>query len=326
MALLEDGLGRRFSYVRLSVTEACNFRCQYCLPNGTAKGEGAGFLTVSEITRLARAVAELGVWKIRLTGGEPTVRRDFTEIIAALAAVEGITRLSATTNGYRLAREAALWRTAGLTHLNVSVDSLDPARFHAITGQDRLRDVLEGIAAARAAGFAALKVNAVLLRDVNDGETEAFLDWARREAIGVRFIELMRTGTNAAYFARHHLSADGLRARLLAEGWTLRPRRAGDGPAEIYAHGAAAGTVGIIAPYAKDFCAGCNRLRVTARGDLRLCLFGDSSHSLRDLLQEDGQKEELQARLCSLLPIKKPAHALAQGMTGLTPHLASLGG
>lgn len=323
---LTDGLGRHFSYLRLSITDQCNFRCQYCLPHGYQKTNAIAFLTKAEIIRLAQAMAGLGIWKIRLTGGEPTVRHDFTEIVTALAQVEGIHKIATTTNGYNLARNAAIWHTAGITNLNVSVDSLSSEKFHQITGHDKLHDVLAGVTAAQETGIPAIKINTVLLKDINDNEFEDFLAWAYREPLSLRFIELMQTGDNLDYFKRHHLRADILRERLEQSGWTIQPRTVDAGPATVYTHPDYHGTIGLIAPYAKDFCTNCNRLRVTARGDLRLCLFGELSHSLRDLLQDDDQIDALQTRICRLLPIKKPAHFLHEGLTGLTPHLASLGG
>lgn len=321
-----DGFGRHFTYLRLSITDQCNFRCQYCLPNGYQKTGDTGFLTQTEILRLAHGMAGLGIHKIRLTGGEPTIRHDFTDIVAALAQVNGIQKIATTTNGYNLARHAALWHTAGITSLNISVDSLLPEKFYQITGHDKLHDVLAGVAAAQAAGVPTIKINTVLLKDINDTEFEAFLAWARRESLSLRFIELMQTGDNADYFQRHHLRSDVLRAYLEQTGWIMQARTADAGPAVVYAHPDYRGTIGLIAPYAKDFCANCNRLRVTARGDLRLCLFGSLSHTLRDLLQTDDQIDALQARIYELLAIKKPTHYLHEGQTGLTPHLASLGG
>lgn len=263
---------------------------------------------------------------MRLTGGEPTVRRDFIEIAARISAISGIRKIATTTNGYNLARNAKAYRLSGISHINVSVDSLSPERFHAITGHDKLPDVLNGIEAARKTGMAPIKINTVLLKGVNDGELDDFLDWIKREALSLRFIELMQTGSNRDYFERHHISMDNVRGRLKERGWRPQLHEDGAGPAVIFAHPDCQGTVGLIAPYAKDFCTSCNRLRVTARGELLLCLFGNSRHSLRDLLQCDDQIEALQGRIRSLLHMKPRAHELQNGHTGLTPHLASLGG
>lgn len=326
MSPLADRHGRTFPYLRLSLTEACNFRCGYCLPDGWRAEGGAGFLTLEEIHRLVGAFAAAGMWKIRLTGGEPTLRRDLTDIIATVAATPGVRRVAMTTNGALLARHLPRWQAAGLTALNVSIDSLDAGRFRRITGHDRHGELLEGIERALAAGLESLKLNAVLLRGLNDDELPAWLDYVRTRALSVRFIELMRTGDNGDCFDRHHLRIDLWEEQLREAGWTLRPRVPGAGPAREYAHPEYAGTIGLIAPYGRDFCAGCNRLRVTARGELRLCLFGEFGVSLRPLLQADDQREALIGRVQELLAGKAASHALHAGRTGLTPHLASIGG
>ncbi|HEY3487851.1 MAG TPA: GTP 3',8-cyclase MoaA [Gammaproteobacteria bacterium] len=322
---LIDPDGRRMSYLRLSITDVCNFRCQYCLPAGYS-GERRQFLSINEIRRLLTAFAELGMEKLRLTGGEATVRADFTEIAAVAATVPGVRRLAFTTNGYRLHKNAALWRRTGLNAVNVSVDSLDPGIFQRLTGHDRLHEVLAGVEAAVAAGFEQVKINAVLLRDINDDATDDFLDWIRERPVSVRFIELMQTGNNLAYFRRHHVSADFLTRKLTAAGWQRQATMDNAGPAIEFRHPGYLGSVGIIAPYSRDFCGSCNRLRVTATGELRLCLFGNSGASLRDLLQDDAQKPLLQQRITALLRHKRSSHFLAAGDTGATVHLASIGG
>jgi len=273
-----------------------------------------------------RAFATLGMHKIRLTGGEPSLRKDLAQIIATVARVPGIRKVAITTNGTLLPRHLPDWHRAGLTALNVSVDSLQRERFHAITGHDRLPEILEGIGMAQALGLQSVKLNAVLLRGRNDDELPAWMEFLRERALSVRFIELMRTGDNGDYFQRHHLRADVLVEQLQAAGWSLRPRAADAGPAREYTHPGYRGSIGIIAPYSRDFCAGCNRLRVTARGDLRLCLFGDFGVALRPLLQSDADHDALLARITTQLGLKAAGHGLHQGRTGLTPHLASIGG
>lgn len=322
----EDRFGRVFPYLRLSVTDVCNFRCSYCLPDGHEKSYGAPFLRVDEIRRLVEAFADMGMWKVRLTGGEPTVRKDFSEIARAVSGVLGIRRVALTTNGYRLPEKAKEFFDTGLRSINVSIDSLDPRRFHEITGHDRLFEVVEGVEAALSVGFDAVKVNAVLLKGLNDDELEAFLDFIRRRPISLRFIELMQTRDNLVYFRRHHVPATVVRTKLEAAGWRLLPREEGAGPAVEYAHPDYQGRIGIIAPYAKDFCTSCNRLRVSARGDLHLCLFGTGGHSIRPLLQEDRQREELQETVMGLLKMKSATHFLHQGDAGARKHLASIGG
>lgn len=327
MAVLTDRYGRHFPYLRLSLLEACNFRCSYCLPDGYHARPGLPSpLRLDEITRLLRAFAAVGMRKVRLTGGEPSLRKDLTDVISAAAATRGIEKIALTTNGCLLRKRRAAWQAAGLTALNVSVDALDRERFARITGQDRLDDILLGIDEALAADFPVVKLNAVLLRGLNDDQLPAFLDYVRERPVSIRFIELMQTGGNRAYFERHHYRADALEAALQADGWQSLPRAADAGPAREYSHPDYVGRVGIIAPYSRDFCAGCNRLRVTSQGDLRLCLFGNVGIPLRPLLQDDDQAYELQATLISQLGLKAAGHGLHLGQTGLTPHLASIGG
>lgn len=324
---LIDPSGRRFEYLRLSLTDVCNFRCTYCLPHGYRKQAGrAPDLAPDEIVRAVAGFARLGLWKVRLTGGEPTVRPEFTEIARRVAAVPGIRRVAMTTNGYRLAAHAAEWRAAGVSAINVSVDSLDPARFAAITGHDRLGEVLRGVEAARAAGFDTIKLNAVLMRGVNDDELGAIVDFVRRHDLSLRFIEVMRTNDNVDFFKARHVAGQTVIDALGQLGWTRLPRAPGAGPAVEFGHPDAAGRIGIIAPYAQDFCATCNRLRLSAEGKLHLCLFGDGGLDLRPLLQHDDQLDELVARIVALTALKAPSHRLHQGNSGATPHLASIGG
>ncbi len=324
--MLQDRYGRHFPYLRLSITDVCNFRCNYCLPNGYQGDAHASFLRADEIRRLVSAFAELGMWKIRLTGGEPTVRKDLVELMALVKAVPGIRQLAMTTNGYKLKSQVASWRAAGLDSLNVSVDSLDSRLFASITGHDKLREILDGIDQALTLDFKTIKLNAVLLRGLNDHQLDAFLDWLRVRPVSMRFIELMQTGDNAAFFARHHVPGDELVTALHARGWQERPRSLDAGPAREFAHPDYHGQIGLIAPYSKDFCTSCNRLRVTALGDLRLCLFGDAGTSLRDLLQHDEQRVQLKTRIETQLQLKQVSHFLQDGNTGATPHLASCGG
>lgn len=327
MTPLSDRFGRTFPYLRLSVIDACNFSCSYCLPDGYRAVAGRPkHLELDEIARLLRAFAQAGMRKVRITGGEPSLRRDLTAIIGIAASTPGVETVAMTTNGAVLHRRIGEWAAAGLTALNVSVDTLDRAGFARITGHDRLDDILAGIELALESGLQAVKLNAVLLRGLNDDQLPAWLEYLRDRRVGVRFIELMRTGDNRDYFERHHLRAESLEAQLLDAGWTLQARAPDAGPAREYAHAGYAGRIGVIAPYSRDFCAGCNRLRVTSTGDLRLCLFGEFGVPLRPLLQHDDQADELLAMLGGQLALKKATHGLHEGNTGITPHLASIGG
>lgn len=323
---LSDNFGRKFPYLRLSLTDICNFKCRYCLPDGYKKPEKTYFMSFEEITRLVRAFAELGIWKIRLTGGEPVLRRDFLDIAKMISETKGIRRVALTTNGYKLPQMVNKIHKAGVSALNISIDSLKSQKFKDITGHDRLEEISKGLEMAMDAGFDAVKVNVVLMRGVNDVELPDFIEWVKDKKISLRFIELMRTGDNVEFFGKRHLSADILREILEKDDWSKIPRKEGSGPAIEYEHAQYEGTIGIIAPYSKDFCKSCNRLRVSAKGKLHLCLFGEGGYDLREFLQSDCQKEELQARILRLLRFKDESHYLHQNISGATPHFASIGG
>jgi cyclic pyranopterin phosphate synthase len=324
--VLKDILGRDFPYLRLSLTEACNFRCTYCLPDGYQQAGKPAFLSADEALNVVRAFAALGVTKVRLTGGEPSLRKDLPTIATKIAALGAIKTLAMTTNGYRLSQDAALWAKAGINALNISIDSLRRERFAAITGHDRLDDIVAGLKSARHAGIDRIKLNAVLMRGLNDDEFDDFIHFSADHDIPVRFIELMQTGENAALFKERHLSADHLRQTLLLKGFVQKARDFAAGPAEVFIDPKTGANIGLIAPYSKDFCTTCNRLRVTALGQLRLCLFGEFGHNLRPLLQSADQTQALQTMIIDALSHKVGGHQLAQGKTGLTPHLASIGG
>lgn len=326
--LLVDSFARRFGYLRLSITDVCNFRCSYCLPTGYKPDGSRDFLAREELRRVAQSFVALGTRKIRLTGGEPSMRRDLEAIIGDLRALPGLEQLVMTTNGYRLKQRAAQWRAAGLDSLNVSIDSLDPRQFRLITGEDRLGEILDGLEAAWAAGFGTIKVNTVLLKGLNHHEFSDFLAWIKARPIQLRFIELMQTGGSEDYFSRHHLRGAVLEQQLLQHGWQLKTRAANDGPARVYQHTDYVGEVGLIMPYGSGFCDSCNRLRVSALGQLHLCLFGDGGIELRDLLSSDEPQlqQQLQQRLQQALQFKTKAHQLHLGDPGIRAHLASIGG
>ena len=324
---LVDAFQRHYYYLRLSITDQCNFRCNYCLPNGyQPEANKPSFLTLSEITRVARAFAAMGTEKIRLTGGEPTLRKDFLTIAESVANVEGIRHVALTTNGYRMAKDVADWKRAGVTSVNVSVDSLDPRMFHQITGINKFDEVMRGIDRAFDVGYHKVKVNSVLMKNLNDHEFNQFLTWVKNRPIQMRFIELMQTGEMDSFFERHHLSGEILAQKLLSQGWQLQQRGATDGPAKVFSHPDYQGEIGLIMPYEKNFCASCNRLRVSAKGKLHLCLFGEEGIELRDLLQSEEQQGILQSRIFSALQGKREHHYLHQGDSGIRNHLASIGG
>ncbi len=323
--MLIDAYQRRFTYLRLSVTESCNFRCTYCLPDGTDCDSRAGELTLPEIRRLVTAFARLGTRKVRITGGEPSLRKDLTEIIATCKAVPGIEKVALTTNGYRLQRDAAAWQAAGLDAVNVSVDSLDAATFHLVTGQDKLADILAGVATAKAVGIKQVKINTVLLKQHNALALPDFLSFVKQQDLSLRFIELMRTNDNLSFYQRQHLSGASIQQQLETQGWQLLPKGISDGPALEYAHPHYQGRIGLIMPYSKDFCADCNRLRVSSKGQLYLCLFTDSYQDLRSLLQSE-HSAPLERFLQQALAGKAESHQLQQQHSGSTRHLAQIGG
>ena len=295
---LVDAFQRAYYYLRLSITDQCNFRCNYCLPNGyQPEANKPSFLTLSEIVRVAEAFAAMGTEKIRLTGGEPTLRKDFITIAENVANVSGIRQLALTTNGYRMAKDVDAWQRAGITSINVSVDSLDPKMFHQITGINKFDEVMRGIERAFEIGYKKVKVNSVLMKNLNDHEFNQFLAWVKNRPIQMRFIELMQTGEMDSFFHHHHLSGEILVKKLLEQGWLLQQKAITDGPAKVFKHPDYMGEIGLIMPYEKNFCASCNRLRVSAKGKLHLCLFGEEGIELRDLLRSDDQQSILQARI-----------------------------
>lgn len=323
--MLTDLHARQFSYLRLSVTEACNFRCSYCLPNGMDTAQRENELSVDEIAQLVSGFAALGTRKVRITGGEPSLRKDLCDIIATCKATPGIEQVALTSNGYLLNKQIAAWQCAGLDAINISIDSFDAATFARITGHDKLGDILAGIDQAIALGMRSIKVNAVLLKSEDDHYLTRFLDVVRNKAITIRFIELMETGDNGRFFTTHHLSGAVLRQQLLAQGWQVLPKAAHAGPADEFMHPDYLGRIGLITPYEKDFCASCNRLRVSSEGKLFLCLFAEQHHDLRHLLSS-AQSPALQAHLQNLLGYKLAGHDLASHDTGATRHFAMIGG
>ena len=323
--MLTDRFARRFTYLRLSLTERCNFRCTYCLPEGNDCDTAESDLNIHEVRRLLTAFARLGTRKVRLTGGEPALRRDLGEIIGLCKSIPGIEKVALTTNGYNLQKEISGWKKAGLDALNISVDSLDPAIFSRITGADRLHYILQGIDQALQLNFQKVKLNTVLLRQHNTHSLPGFLRFIKDRPVSLRFIELMRTNDNAGFYQEQHLSGEFIRQQLTEDGWQLQPKTATDGPALEYAHPDYAGRVGLIMPYSKDFCASCNRLRVSSKGELFLCLFADEHQSLRELLQSDDPAP-VEAFLQRAIGGKEESHHLHQQRSGQTRHLAMIGG
>ena len=328
--MLKDSFGRSFPYIRLSITDVCNFKCGYCLPNGYQKNKSDNrkFLDINEIRRLAKGLSELGVCKIRLTGGEPTVRRDFFDIVDILKKQSGIKKTVITTNGYKLDKIAKQIAESGLDGINISIDSLDKKNFEKITGHDRLSEILKGIENLQKLNFKNIKINAVLLKGVNSSnkDFEAWANFIKTNEIDFRYIELMQTGENLEYFKKYHISSKILTNYLNENKWIIQTLGKDAGPAKNYINPLYRGKFGLIAPYSKNFCKTCNRLRITARGDLRLCLFGNTGISIRHLIQRDDQLEELKELISKQLNFKKESHYLELGNTGLTNNLSTTGG
>ena len=328
--MLKDTFGRSFPYIRLSITDVCNYKCSYCLPQGYKKNPGdmRSFMSFQEISRLTKALSELGVSKIRLTGGEPTVRKDFFDILKDLKENSNIPKVTMTTNGYHLDKIAKQLYEAGLDGINISIDSLDRETFKKLTGHDRLLEILEGIKILQKLNFQNIKVNAVLLKGINDTykDFKLFGNFIKENKIDFRFIELMQTGDNLDFFKKNHVSSNIFENYLVENEWVYQTFGKDAGPSLNYIHPNYEGKFGLIAPYSKDFCKTCNRLRITSRGDLRLCLFGNTGISLRHLLQNDNQKDELVDLIMKQLHLKKESHYLELGDTGITPNLSSTGG
>jgi GTP 3',8-cyclase len=296
MSLLEDGHGRRIEDLRLSVTDRCNFRCQYCMPaEGMPWLERSEILSFEEIERLAHLFVSLGVGSIRLTGGEPLARPHFPELVARLTSIQGLTDLSLTTNGYLLERDADRLVAAGIRRVNVSIDSLQRDRFFQITRRDALPQVMRGLRAiARHPQIDPVKVNAVAMRDFTEREALEFAEFARSTGFQVRFIEFMPLDGDRAWTADAVLSGDELR-RIIHRVHPLEevPREP-SATARVYRFADGAGEIGFINPVSEPFCADCNRIRLTAEGKLRTCLFSHRETDLREPLRRGAPERELE--------------------------------
>lgn len=323
--MLIDSYARKFKYLRLSLTEKCNFKCSYCLPNGY-KGCPVDYLNISEISNLAHAFKDLGVEKVRLTGGEPTLRSDLLQLIKILKDDVGIQQVALTTNGFRLENDIVKLKEAGLDSLNVSMDSLRTNRFKEICGVDKGESIQRAVDQALTLGFKNIKINSVLLNKINDDEMEDFSRYIESRDVTVRFIELMRTGDNAEYFAHHHLSVDSMILKIKASGWQEISATKFGGPAKEFQHNNFKGRMGFISPYSKNFCDSCNRLRVSSRGGLKLCLFGQGNISLRHLLQREVDRVQLKEVIVQALQMKPKSHRLHEKIFGTTYSLSAIGG
>ena len=291
-----DGHGRRIGDLRVSVTDRCNFRCQYCMPaEGMPWLERGEVLSFEEIERLVRLLVEMGVRDVRLTGGEPLVRRDFPVLAGMLAEIDGLADLSLTTNGYLLERDADALAGAGIQRVNVSVDSLQRDRFFHMTRRDALPQVLRGLeAVARHPGLRPVKVNAVALRGFTEEEALPFAELARERGFQVRFIEFMPLDGDGAWTADRVLTGDELRAIIAAVHPLEELPREPSSTARVFRFSDGLGQIGFVNPVSEPFCADCNRIRLTADGRLRTCLFSLHETDLRDPLREGADDDRLE--------------------------------
>ncbi|MEV4724700.1 GTP 3',8-cyclase MoaA [Micromonospora humida] len=311
--VLVDRYGRIARDLRVSLTDKCNLRCTYCMPaEGLPWLAGPQLLTDAEIVRLVRvAVQRLGVTEVRFTGGEPLIRPGLVGIVAAVAALTPRPRISVTTNGLGLDRLAPALREAGLDRVNVSLDTLDAARFAALTRRDRLGDVLAGLAGAAAAGLAPVKVNAVLMRGVNDDEAPALLRFALDHGYELRFIEQMPLDAQHGWDRATMVTADEILTSLAAEfALTPDPAHRGAAPAETWLVGGGPARVGVIGTVTRPFCGDCDRTRLTADGQLRNCLFATEESDLRGALRAGADDAEIARRWQAATVVKRAGHGI----------------
>ena len=320
---LVDSFQRRITYLRLSVTDRCDLRCAYCMPERMTFLPKKDVLSLEELYDLATGFIARGVTKIRITGGEPLVRRDIIDLFTALGRRLGhdLAELTLTTNGTRLAEHAGALARAGVRRVNVSLDTLDRAKFAELTRRDSLPQVMEGIAAAKAAGLK-VKLNAVALKGVNDGELPDLIAWGHSHGHDVTLIEVMPLGDVEEERLDQYLPLDDVRAGLEAR-WTLTEShyRTG-GPSRYVDIAETGGRLGFITPHTSNFCSGCNRLRVTATGQLYPCLGGGEQVDLRSALRSDTPDANLATALDEALRIKPEKHHFRMDARGAAPALA----
>ena len=313
MSALTDAWGRTATDLRVSLTDRCNLRCSYCMPaEGLEWLPNEEVLTDDEVVRLTDiAVRLLGVREVRFTGGEPLVRRGLVGIVERTAALSPRPEISLTTNALGLARNAHALAAAGLDRVNVSLDSVRRDTFAEVTRRDRLDDVLAGLYAARDAGLGPIKVNAVLLRGVNDDQAAELLRWAISEGFELRFIEQMPLDAQHAWNRDRMITADEIFTRLEKE-FTLTPAAEprGSAPAELFAVDGGPATVGVIASVTRPFCGDCDRVRLTADGQVRNCLFAREESDLRTPLRAGASDEELAERWVAAVAGKRPGHGI----------------
>ena len=323
---LVDPFGRRVEYLRLSVTDKCNLRCFYCLPEGfRGFEEPDNWLRFDEIERVVAAFAGLGVNRIRLTGGEPLVRRGLPRLVARLAALPGVGDLSLSTNATLLQRHAGDLRDAGVSRINVSLDSLRPERFKQITGGS-LAPVLDGLKAAKAAGFAPIKINMLALRDINDDEFEDMVAYCLEHDFTLRFIETMPVGSTGRNASDHYLDLQTVRQRLARRFELLPGVMPGGGPARYVQVQGTDLRIGFITPMSQHFCATCNRVRLAVDGTLYLCLGQDHRYPLRPLLRQGISDAGLRDAIIEALALKPERHEFQEKPGQVVRFMSMTGG
>ncbi len=298
----------KINYLRISVTDRCNLRCRYCMPaEGFPLLRHEDILSYEEILQVVRSFVAEGISKVRVTGGEPLVRRNLSTLITAFYRIPGIEDISVTTNGVLLREYAKDLRRAGLRRINISLDSLRRDRFLRITKRDALGDVLEGITEAREAGFNPIKINVVIMKGINDDEILDFISFAKTEEATVRFIEYMPWGTEVKAHQGEEMFREKEIREVIESRYHLIPHnnQVGNGPARTYKIEGASGKIGFISPMSRHICGECNRLRLTAEGKLRLCLFSDREIDLKPLLRNGRGDEELR-RIFPRALLQKP--------------------
>lgn len=326
---MKDGFGREINYLRLSLTDRCNLRCVYCMPmHGLTFIPSPELLTALELEKVVQAAVEAGFNKVRLTGGEPTLRQDIVEIVRRLANIDGLEQLVMTTNGYRLPHIAQELAEAGLKRVNIHVDSLNPDSIARIMRLGSLDKAWAGIEAAERAGLTPIKLNTVITRGYNDN---AAVDLARltlTKPWQIRFIELMPFGGPTEIQLEHYVASDEVKGWIEQELGPLFPLNNGhlDGEARMYRLGGAEGTIGFISPVSNPYCDDCNRMRVTADGRLRLCLLSEQEINFRDTLRNGGSQQEL-VELFKLAIQRKPVgHQLKNGHFAENRTMSQIGG
>jgi cyclic pyranopterin phosphate synthase len=324
---LTDSFGRRIEYVRLSVTDRCNLRCFYCLPKDFSDFvEPETWLTFDEVERVMRVFGELGVSRVRLTGGEPLARRGLPELAARLAQLPGIDDLSLSTNAVLLAHKAGPLRAAGVRRLNVSLDTLRPDRFTAITQGGHLNKVLDGLMAAKRAGFVPIKINMLALKGVNEDEFEDMVEFCLEHGFTLRFIETMPMGSPGQEAVNHYLDLQEVKQRLAARFPLIPGVMPGGGPARYMQVAGTDLRIGFITPISQHFCETCNRVRLAADGDLHLCLGQEHKYELRPLLRGGADDAQLKAAILHALTLKPERHEFLEKPQQVIRFMSMTGG